>query len=238
MTLASTLSGMREELRRPDTSAADKLVRIAQRGLWSAGLSPRLSALRCKIVEVKQAPKVMRGLSDLVIRHAHERDIPAMCSVAGGDPSLFRRRLASGDLGFVGELDGEILCYTWFHRGPKAFDEERLIFAPWGLDASSFWSYDAMSRVEARSSGIFVKVFQLALREIFEVHHAERVQGFIYHTNDASLTVHERLGFAVLGELTAVAVPGVKWLYWEGAESKRQWLLRRRSDFALRFPPV
>jgi hypothetical protein len=238
MSLARKLSELRQELTRPDISAADKALRVTQRGLWSTGLAPHLSALRCKIVEIKKPPNAVRGLSDLVIRRAEERDVRALSAVADGKASLFRARLGAGDLCFLGEVDGQILCYTWFHPGPEPFGEERNLFVPWGLASDTFWSYDAMSRVEARSSGIFVRVFHNALRDVFERHGAARVQGFIYHTNDASLTVHKRMGFEVLGELTSLALPGVKWLYWESPTAKRQWVLRRGSDFALSFPPV
>ncbi len=237
MSLASKLSGIREELARPNVTPVDKLLRVTQRGLWSTGLSPHLSALRCKIVETVAPPKIMRGLSDLVVRKAEERDIPAMCAVVDSKASLFRGRLDAGDLAFVGEVEGEVLCYTWFHRGPEPFDEERNLFLPWGLVEGTFWSYDAMSKLEARSSGVFVKVFQTALSEVFERHAARRVQGFIDHTNGASLTGHDRLVFRVRGELTSLAVPGLKWLYWESPTSTKQWLLPRGSDFALTFPP-
>jgi hypothetical protein len=50
--------------------------------------------------------------------------------------------------------------------------------------------------------------------------------------------MHERLHFAVLGTLTAVAAAGFKWLRWEGTGGTRQWLLPRDSDFALHLPPL
>jgi hypothetical protein len=49
--------------------------------------------------------------------------------------------------------------------------------------------------------------------------------------------MHHRLGFSVLGIVTAVSVPGAKWLRWSGGGIARQWLLSRSSDFALSFPP-
>jgi hypothetical protein len=136
----------------------------------------------------------------------------------------------------VAPADHEIVCYTWFHRGPAPFDEEQTLFANWGLDASSFWSYDAMTREDVRSSGTFAKVFAIGLRELFEVHGAKRVVGYIDHINDASLQVHRRFGFKPIGKVISLAVPGFKWLLWEGNGVRRHRLLRRESDFALHFP--
>jgi hypothetical protein len=44
------------------------------------------------------------------------------------------------------------------------------------------------------------------------------------------------MGFAVIATMTAVGLPGVKWLRWESDGRSRQWVLRRNSDFAL--PPA
>jgi L-amino acid N-acyltransferase YncA len=92
--------------------------------------------------------------------------------------------------------------------------------------------------VDARASGVFVKLFQEALRDVFEVQGAKRVQGFIRDTNDRSLTMHERMGFSTLGAMVTVAVGGVKWLHWRGGGRTRQWLLPRNSVRALSLPPV
>ena len=235
MTLAKKLSVVTEELKRKGNSPSDKVLRIAQRGMLSVGLSPRVNLARCVIVELVKAPEIGRGLSDLDVRRAGPDDIPGLCAVVGAEDSLFRARLGRGDLGFVGAIDGEILCYTWFHPGPTSFEEDSTIFAPWAVEESAFWSYDAMTRPDARTSGVFVKVFKTALRDLFAVHGARRVQGFIHHTNEMSLTVHQRLGFATVGSVTALALPGVKWLHWENRGKSHQRLLSRDSDFALRF---
>lgn len=237
MTLRLRLESLAKELKRTDTSPGDKLVHVANRGLVALRLTPRVEATRRLIVELAVPPKAPRGLSDLIVRRGGEGDVAALCSIANADPGLVRARLARGDLVYVGQIDEELLCHTWFHQGPTSFDEERLSCASWALEASTFWSYDAVARVEWRSSGVFAKMFQVALREVFDVHGARRVQGFIFHVNRPSLSMHARLGFSVLGVVTTVALPGVKWLRWEGSGVTRQWLLPRASDFALSLPP-
>jgi GNAT superfamily N-acetyltransferase len=236
MTLAGKLDGLSEEWRRRGNSRRDKLLRVTQRSVRALGLEPAFEIGRCRIVELTKTPKLMRGFSDLTARLATHRDIPGLSSVVGADPVLLRARFDRGDLCHVGEVEGQILCHTWFHPGPKPFEEERAMFARWAVDATTFWSYDAMTRPEARSAGIFVKVFSVALRAAFEVHGARRIQGFIHHTNEASLMMHERLGFAVLGTVTSVALPGVKWVEWHGGGVAKRWVLRRNGDFAMSFP--
>jgi hypothetical protein len=150
---------------------------------------------------------------------------------------LLEARLARGDLIYLGQLDEQVVCATCFHRGPTPFDEERAIFARWALeDDATFWSYDAMAPVPMRALGVVAKLFEVALNEIFEMHGARQVRGFIYDWNQLSLLLHQRMGFSVIATMTAVGLPGVKWLRWESDGRSRQWVLRRNSDFAL--PPA
>ena len=238
MTLSRRLAGLNEELRRPGVSPADRLLRITQRTLHSTRLSPHVNLVRCLIVDLDAPPRATRGFSDLVVRRALERDVPRLCAIDAMAPELARARLARGDLAYVAELDDELLCHTWFHPGPAPFDEERRIFAVWDVPSSTFWSYHGVARPEYRTSGAFAKMFQVALRELFEAHGARHVQGFIYHENEPSRAMHARLGFSEIGTVTAFALPTHKWLRWESPGVSRQWLLPRDSDFVLAFPPA
>jgi RimJ/RimL family protein N-acetyltransferase len=238
VTRGRRFAGVLEELRRPNVSSLDRLFRITQRTLRSAGIAPHVDVNRCAIVELTAPPKVTRGFSDLVVRRAEERDVTALCAVNETPPELARTRLARGDLAYIGQVENEVLCHTWFHPGPTPFDEERRIFAVWEVPASTFWSFHAVALPEYRSSGLVAKLFQLAIRELFEVHRARKVRGFIHHTNEPSLAMHARLGFEIIGTVTAIASPTHKWLRWECAGVSRQWLLRRGSDFILSFPPA
>jgi hypothetical protein len=236
MKLASMVAGIVEELRRKGNTPADKVLRVAQRGIWSIK-SPNVNLGKVIVVDLRSPPEASHGMADLLVRRAELADVPALSAVDGSDPAIFQRRLADEDLGYVGQLDDEILCYTWFHRGPRPFEEDRGKFAPLDLEESTFWSYDAMTRPDVRSSGIFPKVFRHALRDIFHVHGAKRILGSIDHINDASLGVHKRLGFRTIGSVTSLVVPGFKWLRWEaGGAPLRQRVLRRQSDFVLYFP--
>lgn len=237
MSLGSILAGLTHELRRSDNGPADKLLRIGQRGVGALGLGDNVRVTRRVIVELATPPKQFRGLRDLVVRRGSAADLDALATIDDTDPALVRARLARGDLAYVGELAGRVLCHTWFHRGPTSFDEDRAAAALWELDASTAWSFNGAACTDARTSGVFVKLFQTALGEMFEVHGMRRVQGYIHDTNHGSLAMHKRMGFTFLGTLVAVAVPGVKWLRWDGAGSTRQWVVRRAGDLALAFPP-
>jgi len=48
---------------------------------------------------------------------------------------------------------------------------------------------------EARTSGVFVKVFQIALHDLLTVHGAARVRCLVKASNVASIQLHERTGF-------------------------------------------
>jgi hypothetical protein len=236
MMLPRKLEGLARELRE-DSPASEKLFRVAQKGLRSLGLHPAFSIERCVIVELRQPPKATRGLSDLLIRRATERDIPALVKLDNRDAGLLKTRLDRGDLLYLGQLGEDVVCCTCFYRGPAPFDDERSSIARWALGAAStFWSYDAMAPLEMRSAGVVAKLFQVALRELFEAHGCRLVRGFIHDWNQPSLMLHQRLGFTTTGRATAVAVPGLKWLRWETSGRGRQWLLPRNSDFAL--PPA
>ena len=235
MSLGPKLASFLKQLRR-DGTAPLVLFRVGQRAAKVLRLAPAVSLLRCVIVELVKPPKVLGGFHDLVVRRGEQSDVAALASMGGDEPALIRARLDRGDLVFLGLLKDEVVCYTWFHAGPTPFLEERTFLAPWALDDSTFWSYDANAKPEARASGVFVKVFQAGLREVFEKHAAQRVRGFIYDTNLPSLNVHKRMGFTIVGGLTVVALAGKKLLRWTPTGgATRQWLLPRDSDFAV--PP-
>jgi hypothetical protein len=235
VSVARKLVDVAREFRSPRGSRADALVRLADRGLAAAGLSAHASVARCAVVELTKPPARRRGLADLVVRRATRGDLEHLCAVDATDPALVLARFERGDLAYLGLLDDYVLCHTWFHRGPTPFDEDRATFASWALDASTFWSYHGVARPEARSSGVFVKLFQAALRETFEVHGGARVRGFIHRSNAASLAMHAHLGFAVVEDVTAVGAGGVKWVRWERGGRVRHWIVGRKGDLAL--PP-
>jgi hypothetical protein len=235
MTLGQKLTGLKKELNR-ESSARGKLFRLAHKGVHSLRLQPALIVERSLVVELREPPKSTRGLSDLRVRRATEADIPALVKLDNRDAALLQTRLGRGDFIYLGQLDADVVCCTCFHRGPTPFDEEKSLIARWAVgETSAFWSYDAMAPMEMRSAGVVAKLFQVALRELFEVHGGRLVRGFIHDWNQPSLLLHQRLGFTTIARVTVVGVPGLKWLRWEAGGRTRQWVLPRNSDFAL--PP-
>jgi hypothetical protein len=231
------LRNLSDELRR-DAPLAERLVHVGDRLTNALHLAPHVRVSRRIVFEITAAPPQFRGMRDLVVRRGDARDLRALATIDDTDPELVLERFARGDFAYVGQLGDAILCHTWFHRGPQPFSEDRYACADWALDADTFWSYNGAAAATARSSGVFVKLFQQALRELFTDHGAKRVQGFIHDTNRPSITLHERMGFQRLGTLSTVALPGVKLLRWEGDGITRHFLARRDGDFALHLPPA
>jgi hypothetical protein len=66
---------------------------------------------------------------------------------------------------------------------------------------------------------------------------ARRVVGFIRDTNGPSLAIHDHLGFARIGTLVSVALPGVRWLRWRGRGAPRRWLASAAHPPVIALPP-
>lgn len=227
-----------QDLRRPDRSTSDKAVLLGQRVLWGAGLSERIRIGRIVFFELRTPPRVFRGMRDLLVRQASRADIAAICAVDGAPEDLVRQRLDRGDLCYVGQLEGRVLCHAWFHRGPSPFEEDRPLYADWMLPPGTYWSFDAAANAESRASGVFVKVFQTALGALFREHGADRVQCYVRLANEQSLALHDRLGFSRVGVMTAVALPGIKWLRFDAPPLSQQWLVPFRGELHLPVPPL
>lgn len=231
------LDRLRSELARDDLDGISRALHIAGLSLASAGLYPRLSVAHERFYELTAAPRQFRGLRDLRIRLATPGDAQALSALDGTERWRFEDRLARGDLGYVGEHDGRLLAHSWFHRGPEPFDEDAPLFPRWDVPADAYWSYNAFTLPEARASGVFVKLFQTALRELLVDRGAARVRCRVKVANAASVSLHERFGFAALGTLIAVAVPGARLLVWQGGGTTRRWIERRDTASVMRFPP-
>ena len=55
--------------------------------------------------------------------------------------------------------------------------------------------------------------------------------------NAASISLHERFGFAPLGTLIALSVPGARVLSWEGSGLTRLWIEPRDTAAVMALPP-
>jgi len=235
------LDRLRSELRRTDLSRLDRAVRISETALKTMSLWPRVAIGREALYELTAPPAVFRGLRDLSVRRATLDDldgIAAMMPEDPTDPALIRSRFGAGDAVFVGELDGRLLAHSWFHPGPAPFDEDIQLYGSFAIDDRAWWSYHAAAVAEARSSGLFIKVFQTALRSLFLDSGATRVLCGVKTTNLASVAMHERLGFRRVATLEAMLVPGLRWLRWSGPEGARHWVRRRSSPPVLSCPPI
>lgn len=231
------LDRLRDQLVREDLNAASRALHIAERSLMAAGLWPSVSVSHERFFELTSAPRQFRGLRDLRIRPGTRDDAAAMTALDGTPGWRIAERFARGDLVYLGEHDGRLLAHSWFHRGPDPFDEDRPMLPRWEVPADAFWSYNAFTLPAARASGVFVKLFQSALRELMVDRGAARVRCRVKAANAASISLHERFGFAPLGRLIALSVAGARVLAWEGSGLTRRWIEPRDTSAVMALPP-
>jgi hypothetical protein len=231
------LERLRDQLGRDDIDAASRALHIAERSLMAARLWPTVTLSHERFFELTAAPRQFRGLRDLRIRLGAHDDAAAIAALDGTPGWRVAERFARGDLVYVGEHDGRLLAQSWFHRGPDPFDEDRPLLPRWDVPADAFWSYNAFTVPEARASGVFVKLFQTALRELIVDRGAARVRCRVKAANAASISLHERFGFAPLGTLVALSVPGARVLSWEGSGRTRRWIEPRETTAVMALPP-
>ena len=230
------LDRFREEWTRADLDRTTRALRVAELTLIATRVAPAIAIVNERFYELTKAPPQFRGLRDLKVRLAGPADAATLTELDNTREEV-DRRLARGDLVYVGELEGRVLAQSWFHRGPEPFSEDVALLGHFALGPDTFWSYAAYALPEARLSGVFVKVFQTALRELFTVHGATRVQCRVKATNARSIALHERNGFRMLGTVAAFAVPGARFVSWQGDGGARRWLQRRTGDNVLALPP-
>ena len=227
---------LREELTRDGLDRTTRALRVAELLLVAARIAPSIAVVHERFYELTSPPPQFRGLRDLRVRSAGPADAGAIAALDTTRAQV-DKRFERGDLVYVGELDGRILAHSWFHRGPQPFDDDAALLARWAVAPDTFWSYHAFALPEARLSGVFVKVFQSALRDLLTQHGAARVQCRVKAANTRSIVLHERTGFRLLGTMTAFAVPGARLLSWQGDGSARRWVQRRQDTTVLALPP-
>ena len=232
------LGRLRNELTRRDLPLPDRATNVVEMTLKAMRLWPKVLVGREVFYELRSPPPEFRGLRDLTARRGSSEEAAAICAVDAADPKLVAGRFAKGDLVFLGELDRRILAHVWFHRGPTPFAEDEPDYPSWDVPAGSYWSYHAISVMEARASGVFVKVFQHGLRALFLEHGAAVVRCRVKSTNLASIALHERMGFRRLGTLSVFSLAGRRGLHWDG-EAGPRWLHHRlRPGTVLGLPPA
>lgn len=231
------LDRFREEWQRDGLDRRTRALRVAELALVAARVAPAIAIVHERFYELTKAPAQFRGLRDLTVRVAGPADAAALAAL-DSTRALVDARLARGDLAYVAETGGRLLAQCWYHRGPTPFDEDAALLSRWAMASDTFWSYGAYALPEVRLSGVFVKLFQSALRDLLTVHGGARVQCRVKAANVRSVALHERTGFRLIGEMTALAVPGARILSWQGDGGARRWLQRRGGDGVLALPPT
>ncbi|HEX3757532.1 MAG TPA: GNAT family N-acetyltransferase [Kofleriaceae bacterium] len=235
--LRRKLERLRDQLARDDLDRTGRALHIVERSLMAARLYPAVSISHERFYELTSAPRQFRGLRDLRVRPGTPDDAASITALDGTPPWRIAERFTRGDLAYVADHDGRLLAHSWFHRGPEPFDEDLPLLPRLDVPADAFWSYNAFTVPEARASGVFVKLFQTALRELLVDRGAARVRCRIKAANAASISLHERFGFAPLGTLIALSVPGARLLSWDGRGRARLWIERRDGSSVMALPP-
>jgi ribosomal protein S18 acetylase RimI-like enzyme len=210
-----------EQIARANLSTAATVAHLAQTALEKVRLDDHFTVRVSKVYQLREPPKVARGFRDLVVRRATCEDLEALCAVDQTPAALVESRLQRGDAAYVGELDRTMLAHVWLHTG-ATFTEDAGHLARWRLESGTVWSFNAAASPDARKSGIFVKVFQAALRDAFERDGVARVQCLIRSTHVASIALHEKLGFKSLGRVLTMTTPLLRVARWEGADGCTQ----------------
>jgi len=235
------LDRLRGQVARTDLAPSDKAVMLSESALKACYLWPRVSVGRAAIYELTVAPAAFRGFNDLSVRRGTLEDVDRLAGMLPEDPTdpaLIRARFAAGDVVFVGELEGQLLAHSWFHAGPAPFHEDTNLYGSFVIGAGDWWSYHAVVVSEARTSGVFIKVFQSALRSMFQDSGAKRIVCAVKTTNRASVAMHDRLGFGRIATVGSVLVPGLRWVRWSAAGGAHNWLRRRSSPPLLSIPQL
>jgi RimJ/RimL family protein N-acetyltransferase len=232
------LERVRMELRRKDLDRVTQVLRLAELAVQAAGLEPHVALGHERIYELTEPPKPFRGLRDLVVRLATPSDMRQIVALTDTPAETIRARFKRGDLAYVGLLGDRLLAQSWFHRGPEPFVEDVPLFPRWHIESDTFWSYHAYTHPEAQKSGLFVKLFQVALHEHFTQRKAARIRCMVKASNLASVQLHERLKFRRLGDVTSFAVSGVRIVNWRDDGGSRRWFQLRDAGAIMRFPPL
>lgn len=232
-----------EPLRFQDLGLRDRLVLCLHRCLRALHLDGKAFLCSHQLLELRSPPPPQRGLRDLTVRRGTAADLPTLAALGDDEEALLRQRLDAGDVVFVGEHQGQVLCMTWFRKGPAPFEEDNAEIACWELGEGTYWSYAAVTRDSARASGVFAKVFVTALRELFDPHGphgARRVLCRVRMDNRSSVRLHQRLGFWALGTVTSLGTSGAlgRVVWFQGPSGSGRWRVRRGGALRLPVPPV
>ena len=232
------LDRLRDRLIREELDRTGRALRITELVLDRARLTAMLAVGHSRFYQLTAPPKQFRGLRDLVVRTAGPADATALTALSAAPPALIAERFARGDLAFVAEHAGRMLAHVWFHRGPAPFAEDAPVFPRWVVPSDAYWCYHAYTLPDARTSGVFVKLFQIALHTVLAERDATRVICRVKESNAPSVHLHERLGFDHLGTLISIVMPGVRLLTWQSPGGTRRWVQRRGSAAVMTFPPT
>jgi RimJ/RimL family protein N-acetyltransferase len=231
------LDRLRQEFERPDLDSRSRVLHLAELTLKAASLPPRIELAHAWIYELDTPPKPFGGLRDLEVRRVGLDDAPKLRAVSDMSHELVDERFARGDLAYVASIEGKMLAHAWFHRGPEPFVEDAPLFPHWVLPEGVFWSYHAYTVPEARGTGVFIKVFQMALHELWTLHGASRVRCKVKASNLPSIKLHERMGFRRQGSVTVFAAAGRRLVTWRDASGTKSWLQPKGSTEAMLLPP-
>lgn len=149
-----------------------------------------------------------RSLCNHKITVAQSGDINALCIEFPRKEKVFRDRISQGDICYLAKSDGVISGYVWVKESKNFFDTNSLLrFYPGNMDG--VWFFDLFVKPEYRRQGLFSTlvstVYEDYSREGYKTLYSET-----YHTNEASIISHNRLGCNVICEVQYISIFGFK----------------------------
>ncbi|WP_217914901.1 GNAT family N-acetyltransferase [Miltoncostaea marina] len=172
------------------------------------------------------------GAPGLETRRAGAADLPLLAGLGRAPEAELRERLAGGDRGYIGLIDGAPVGYYWFRAGAWQEDDIRFVLEP-----DERWAYDAFVVPGARGRNIASAMAIHALGEL-QGEGVRRVVSVIDHLNEPSLRAAGRHGAHPIASFLTIGVPGLGLLHERRTGARRPSLrLYRRSAGLTRRPP-
>jgi ribosomal protein S18 acetylase RimI-like enzyme len=146
-------------------------------------------------------------------------DIESLCNDFPNKAKAFRERTSQKDICYIARINNIISAYVWVKESKDFFDTNSLLrFNPGKMDG--VWFFDLFVKPEYRRQGLF-SILVSTVYEDYSKKGYKTLYSETYHTNEASIISHRRLGFNVICEVKYISIFGFKIYILDHKESGR-----------------
>lgn len=156
----------------------------------------------------------------------HER----LSALLGWSDEKLRRRFAADELCFGVVEQGKLVSYKWVRCVPTMLREEKM-HSPLDPADTAFYLHTGYTIPAARRRGLSLLCSQV-LFDYFAAHGRSRMYTAVEYSNEASRTMHGKLGSEVVGETFFLCLLGLRLVYrrrWPTQVKRLEWIRRRPS---------